>query len=224
MPCAWTSHAAHVLNKQAEVDVGIHLTLTSEWDAVKWRPLTQSKSLTDDMGNFLPMLALRDGDGRPSLENADWSLNEISDEFRAQVSLGVAMFRNASHVSSHMIRHFKDFDARIGDVISDLCAEFGLEDDAFGYGLPRIDGYPKFPRYTERRVEAFARQLDELEAGTYIFIDHPAVSSPELSATGHDGYEDVAEDRVTCLETLISPLIRDRIDQLGIELISYREL
>ncbi|MEM7488760.1 MAG: ChbG/HpnK family deacetylase [Pseudomonadota bacterium] len=224
MPCAWTSHAAETLNNHPEVDVGIHLTLTSEWDAVKWRPLTHAKSLTDESGNFLPLLNPRDGDGRLCLADADWSLDEIANEFRAQVSRGIAKFRNASHVSSHMLKHFRDFDARLGEVISDLCREFGLKDDAFGNGLPRIDGYPKFPKDTDQRIEAFARQLDELEVGTYIFIDHPAVASPELGATGHDGYEDVAEDRVSCLETLTSPMLRERIDQLGIALISYREL
>jgi len=71
MPCAWTSHAAEILNNQPKIDVGIHLTLTSEWDAVKWRPLTQAKSLTDDLGNFLPLLTPRDGDRRPCLANAD---------------------------------------------------------------------------------------------------------------------------------------------------------
>lgn len=224
MPCAWTLHAAEILNKQPDVDIGIHLTLTSEWDAMKWRPLTQAKSLTDDLGNFLPLLTQRDGDKRSCLANADWSLDEIANEFRAQVSLGVSMFQNASHVSSHMVKHFKDFDARLGDVISELCREFGLKDDPFGHSLPRIEGYPKFPRDTKKRIEAFAEQLNELEAGTYIFIDHPSVASQELSAIGHDGYEDVAQDRVTCLETLTSPALRKRIEQLGIALISYRDV
>ncbi len=120
MPCAWTSHAAEILNKHPEVDVGIHLTLTSEWDAIKWRPLTHAKSLTDESGNFLPLLTPRDGDERLCLANADWSLDEIANEFRAQVSLGIARFRNASHVSSHMLKHFREFDARLGEVISDL--------------------------------------------------------------------------------------------------------
>jgi predicted glycoside hydrolase/deacetylase ChbG (UPF0249 family) len=48
--------------------------------------------------------------------------------------------------------------------------------------------------------------------------------SSELRATGHDGYEDVADDRATCLETLTSAAVRERIDQLGVELISYRDL
>ncbi|MEO1026472.1 MAG: ChbG/HpnK family deacetylase [Pseudomonadota bacterium] len=224
MPCAWTSHAAEILNNHPEVDVGIHLTLTSEWDAVKWRPLTHANSLTDESGNFLPLLTPRDGDGRHCLTDANWSLDEVANEFRAQIALGIAKFRNASHVSSHMLRHFKDFDARLGEIISDFCKEFGLKDDAFGHGLPRIEGYPKFPRDTDQRIEAFTQQLEELEAGTYIFIDHPAVASPELDAAGHDGYEDVAEDRVTCFETLTSPVLRERIEQLGIALISYRDV
>lgn len=224
MPCPWTSHAATLLNERPEIDVGIHLTLTSEWDAVKWRPLTHGTSLTDETGNFLPLLAPRDGDHRKGLSDMDWSLDEIARELRAQVSLGLSMFRNVSHVSCHMVRHFKDFDPRLGDVISDLCRDFGLVDDAFGHGLPRIEGYPKFPRDTARRIDAFIEHLAQLESGTYIFIDHPAVASPELSAMGHVGYDDVADDRVTCLETLTHPRLRNAIDDLGIDLISYPDL
>lgn len=224
MPGAWTSHAAEVLNAQPDIDVGIHLTLTSEWDRVKWRPLTQANGLVDRHGNFLPMLTPRGDSGAQCLASANWSIDEIANEFRAQVSLGVRMFRNASHISSHMLRHFSDFDAQLGDIIAELCHEFGLKDDAFGHGLPRIEGYPKFPRDTEVRIDAFARQLEALEAGTYIFIDHPAVASPELSAMGHHGYDDVAEDRTTCLETLTSSKLRACIADLSISLISYRDL
>lgn len=224
MPCAWVSHAATIFNEVPELDIGIHLTLTSEWDAIKWRPLTDAESLTDGAGNFLPLLTPREGDAKPCLSDVGWSVDEIAKEFRAQISLGVETFKNASHVSSHMVRHFKDFDARLGPIISELCGAYGLQDDAFGHGLLRIEGYPKFPRDTERRVEAFLEQLSGLETGTYIFIDHPATASPELRAMGHVGYEDVAEDRVTCLETLTSPRVRSRIDEIGIELISYRDL
>lgn len=224
LPCSWAVSAAALFNAKPEIDIGIHLTLTSEWDAVKWRPLTQAQSLTDEHGNFMPLLMPREGDSRQSLASSDWSLDEIANEFRAQVSLGIDMFQNVSHVSCHMIKHFKDFDPRLGDVIADLCKEHGLADDAFGYGLPRIEGYPKLPRETGQRIEAFVRQLEALGPGTYIFIDHPAATSQELRAMGHDGYEDVETDRVTCLETLTSAAVLERVDQLGIELISYRDL
>ncbi|WP_199823726.1 ChbG/HpnK family deacetylase [Labrenzia sp. OB1] len=224
MPCSWVAHAATLFNAQPEIDIGIHLALTSEWDAVKWRPLTQAPSLVDEQGDFLPMVMPREGDVRPCLADVDWSIDEIANEFRAQISLGVAMFRSVSHVSSHMLKHFKDFDPKVGEVVCDLCHEFGLADDAYGYGLPRFEGYPKFLRNAAFRTAGFMDHLAGLSRGTYIFIDHPAVNSPELEATGHEGYEDVAADRSTCLETLVSVALKRKIDDLGIELISYRDL
>lgn len=221
MPCAWVAHAATLFNHQSEIDIGIHLTLTSEWDAVKWRPLTNAPSLTDQHGNFLPLLLPREGDGRRSLLDTNWSIDEVATEFRAQISLGVAMFSQASHISSHMLRHFKDFDPRLDEVISGLCREFGLADTGFGHGLPRVDGYPSVPKEAGHRISAFKSALSALSEGTHIFIDHPAEPSAELEAIGHIGYEDVAADRISCLETLTSPTLRAHIDQLGIELISY---
>jgi predicted glycoside hydrolase/deacetylase ChbG (UPF0249 family) len=224
MPCAWVSHAASLFNDRSDIDVGIHLTLTSEWDAIKWRPLTKATSLIDQNGNFFPLVTPRDGDKRQSLAEVDWSIDEIAAELRAQITLGVKMFKGASHISSHMMKHFKEFDPKIGEVISDLCLEFELADDAFGHGLKRIEGYPKFPRETNSRTAAFIQQITQLSSGTYIFIDHPATFSEELMAMGHTGYEDVASDRTSCLKTLTSLNLRQCIDELGIELISYRDL
>ena len=36
-------------------------------------------------------------------------------------------------------------------------------------------------------LRACTEGISELSEGTYIFVDHPAVASAELSATGHDG-------------------------------------
>lgn len=224
IPCPWTAHAAQVFAQRSDIDIGLHLTLTSEWDAVKWRPLTHAPSLVDEHGNFLPLLVARDGDTRPSLDRVDWSIDEIAEELRAQVKLGRAMFPNASHVSSHMLRHFADLDPQIGQIITDLCAEFSLLDDPFGHGLPRIDGYPKFPRDGAVRAASLVQSLSALTAGTYIFIDHPAVHSDAMSDIGHPGYKDVMEDRTTCLAALTDVAVKQCIKDMGIELIGYRDL
>lgn len=224
MPCTWAPHAAQSLNAHSQIDIGIHLTLASEWDAVKWRPLTHAPSLVDDTGYFLPLMTQRKGNPRPALANANWSLADVAQELRAQVALGIKMFKNVSHVSTHMMRHLQDLDPRLGKLVTEICAEFNLADDAFGHGLPRVMGYPPHPRDTLARVKAFKSELSALKPGTYIFIDHPATPSPELDATGHTGYEDVAADRVSCLETLTSPALMDHIKGLGIELISYKNL
>ncbi|MEO1223915.1 MAG: hypothetical protein AAFX92_06785, partial [Pseudomonadota bacterium] len=93
-----------------------------------------------------------------------------------------------------------------------------------GHGLTRFEGYPKHPRSAERRETAFVEQLGALEAGTYMFVDHPAVESPELRATGHEGYEDVLEDRTTCLSVLVSEGVKAAVSTNAIELIGYRDL
>nr|WP_319384629.1 ChbG/HpnK family deacetylase [uncultured Roseibium sp.] len=224
MPCAWVADAARLFKDCSDIDIGIHLTLTSEWDAVKWRPMTHAPSLVDRHGNFLPLLQERPGEDRPSLSGRQWSIEEVAAEFRAQIELGLDLFPAASHISCHMTRHFADFDPRLGDVVSGLCAEFGLLDDPFKDELPRFVPYPAHPRDSQARISSFVEALGGLAPGTHIFIDHPATNCGELAALGHPGYEDVRADRVTCLETLTNPAVRREIDHLGIELISYRDL
>lgn len=36
----WFPEAAQMLRKNTGIDVGLHLVITSEWDGIKWRPLT----------------------------------------------------------------------------------------------------------------------------------------------------------------------------------------
>src|SRR6266496_1358390 len=53
-PSPWFPEAVRLFNEKenAGVDVGVHLALTSEWDNVKWRPLTRCPSLVDADGFF----------------------------------------------------------------------------------------------------------------------------------------------------------------------------
>ncbi|MEO0385342.1 MAG: ChbG/HpnK family deacetylase [Pseudomonadota bacterium] len=225
MPGAWISDAAQRFAHLPGVDIGIHLTLTSEWDRVKWRPLTNAPSLVDDQGFFHPLLKVGVGDDRPSVEGSAWNLSEVEAEFRAQIELGIKLFPQANHISSHMTRHFEDVDHRLGAMVRALAGHYGLLDDPLGTdGLPRVVGYPPFPRDAAPRVDAFIGMLAGLTEGTSIFVDHPAVLSDEMHGHGHDGYEDVAEDRASCLAVLTDPRVAEAISRHSIELISYRDL
>ena len=224
MPCPWVEHAAALLQRHPEIDVGIHLTLTSEWDAMKWRPLTRAGSLVDDDGYFLPLLMPRPGDARPNLLESRWSVDDVAAELRAQIVLGLAKFPTASHVSAHMTRYLSEFHAAVGDVVSELCEEFGLRNDTQGRQVSQFQGYAKFPRDAGVRIRSFVDQLRQLEPGDHIFIDHPACDTAEMAAIGHAGYEDVREDRSSCLEVLTSEAVRHAVRDLGITLIDYRML
>src|SRR5437762_1621177 len=52
----WFPEAVKLLQENPGIDVGIHLALTSEWDNIKWRPLSDCPSLKDADGYFFPMV------------------------------------------------------------------------------------------------------------------------------------------------------------------------
>src|SRR5918999_3910171 len=56
VPGPWFLEAARLLKENPGLDVGVHLALTSEWENVKWRPLTFAPSLTDPDGFFFPIV------------------------------------------------------------------------------------------------------------------------------------------------------------------------
>eukprot|EP00903_Cladosiphon_okamuranus_P002513 g2511.t1 len=224
IPCAWVPDAAHKLAQDPQIDVGIHLTLTSEWDTCKWRPLTAAPSLTDDNGYFLPLLTPRPNDTRPSLAQRDWDIKEILAEFQAQIELGLRLFPQASHISSHMTKHFRDFDQRLEGPIEALCAKYNLRNDPLGRSVPMISPYPKQNRDPNLRINAFRETIRKLTPGTYMVVDHPTVVSQDEMNLGHDGYRDVAEDRRSCLSVFVSPDLARECDRLKIQLIDYRSL
>ena len=53
---AWFPEAVKMLKENPGLDVGIHLAITSEWENVKWRPLTDCPTLVDENGYFFPMM------------------------------------------------------------------------------------------------------------------------------------------------------------------------
>src|SRR5690554_752068 len=103
VPGAWFEEAAILLRDRPELDVGIHLTLTSEWTGVKWRPLTHCPSITDDSGYFLPFVWTNQTLPQPnSIVERSWNIDEIEAELRAQIELGLQRIPHVSHLSEHM--------------------------------------------------------------------------------------------------------------------------
>ena len=72
--------------------------------------------------------------------------------------------------------------------------------------------------------ETFARMLEALEPGTWMFVDHPAYDDPEMRQVRHVGYEDVAVDRQGVVEAWTSPKAKEIVERRGIELIGYKDL
>ncbi|MCA1761337.1 MAG: ChbG/HpnK family deacetylase [Bacteroidales bacterium] len=107
-PCAWFPEAVQLLNENPGYDVGIHLTLTSEWSSVKWRPLTLCPSLVDEDGYFFPMV-WKNSNFPPgsSISESEWKLDEIEQELRSVSRDGEGMFRRTS-VLTNFVKTWKN--------------------------------------------------------------------------------------------------------------------
>ena len=222
VPSPWFPEAVKMLADNPGVDVGIHLALSSEWDNVKWRPLSDGLSFRDADGYFPQMIYPNKNYPKGSLTEKDWQLREVEQEFRAQIELALKYIPNATHLSSHMgCSEVRD---DVKALVKKLKVEYRLDVEPSELGVRGVSY--RGPRGTsEEKIESFIKMLESLEAGkTYLFVDHPGFDTPEMRAIHHIGYENVASDRQGVTDTWTSPRVRDAIKAKGIQLIGYRDL
>lgn len=222
VPSPWFPEAVKMLEANPAIDVGIHLAITSEWDNIKWRPLTQCPSLTDADGYFYPMVMPNKNYPGQAIKDRALNVAEIEREFRAQIELALRKIPRISHISAHM--GSTAISDKVASMTRELAKEYGIDIDMADHGvLPaRYDG----PTETsEEKIRSFIRMLSKLEKEkTYLFVDHPGLDTPELRAIHHIGYEDVARDRQGVTDTWTNEKVKAAIRQYGVQLISYRDL
>src|SRR5438874_6514508 len=96
IPCPWLSEIAAYARSHPEADLGLHLTLTSEWSLYCWGPVLGKErvpSLLDSSGYLYP------------LENeaaAHMDIKEVEAEIRAQIARARALGIQPTHLDSHM--------------------------------------------------------------------------------------------------------------------------
>lgn len=226
---AWFPEAVKMLRENPGLDAGIHLAITSEWENVKWRPLTDCPSLVDEDGYFFPMMWPNPAyPGKSILERMESiNLEEVEREFRAQIELAVRNIPQLTHISGHMFSTM--FSKEVNEITKKLAAEYGLicTDIMEGrdmYGLNSL-GYTGPSLTSEDKIESFIKSLEAMEAGKrYYFIDHPAYNDSEMETVFHTGYEKVALDRQGVTDFITSPEVRAVIEKRGIRVMSIAEL
>jgi len=220
VPCPWFREAVKMLEENPGLDVGVHLTLTSEWEFYKWGPLTAAPSLVDGQGKFFPMTGQRkDFPPRTAFLGSGFKMEEVEKELRAQIELARKHVPRISHLSCHMGTASATPELR--ELVNRLSREYGLPLGAPGAG--RAPGFPRNAKPPEK-VEAMVRILQNLEPGTWIFVEHPGMDTPEMRAIGHTGYRDVAMDREGVTRAFTSEKVKAVLQRRGIQLISYADL
>lgn len=222
VPGPWLLEAARLLRENPGLDVGVHLALTSEWDNVKWRPLTHAPSLVDVDGYFFPAVQPRAGAAPgASIKESRWTIADVERELRAQLDMAKRHLPQATYTWNHM--GFTSMSPDVAKLVLQLSKEYGLL-------VPSEIGVQMIARVYESKdsgtvkADKLAARLETLGPGLWEHIDHAATDDPEIRAFGHPGYEWVAADRSANLEAWTSPKVREVITRRGIKLTSYRDL
>lgn len=96
VPCPWLNEVAAYAKDHPNADLGLHLTLTSEWKIYRWGPVEAKDrvaSLLDPSGYLWPETS-------PAAQNI--KPEEAEREIRAQIERAVAAGIHPTHLDSHM--------------------------------------------------------------------------------------------------------------------------
>ena len=239
VPCPWFPEIAAYAKEHPELDLGLHLTLTSEWKYLRWRPVASPekvKGLLDEEGFMW----------RSERQTAmKATAQEIEIELRAQIERALQFGVKPTHLDTHMGTLYtrKDF----FDVYAKLGKEYGVpvmvmrptpEIIAYGkqVGMPitedllkkvEADGYVMLDylntgvqgkNFAERK-EAYKRFLRSLKPGVTMLIVHLGMNDPELKATTGSW-----EQRYADFQSFTDPEIEALIKELGVKLTTWREM
>ena len=96
VPCAWLTEVAAYAKEHPDADLGLHLTLTSEWKVDRWGPVESKDkvaTLLDPSGYLWPETV-------PAVQHE--KPEETEREIRAQIERAIAFGIHPTHLDSHM--------------------------------------------------------------------------------------------------------------------------
>jgi predicted glycoside hydrolase/deacetylase ChbG (UPF0249 family) len=242
MPCPWVPGWNHYLKENPDIDNGLHLTLTSEWEDYGWGPVagkTQVPGLVDPDGCLWDSV-------QEVIENA--SADEVEAEIRAQIERAETMGMPITHIDSHMgtlFAHPEYFEryAKVGIekqipiLIADpdghllnlhepgageMLRGLGIGEKVWAAGLPVLDdvtGQSYGWKTLEEKKAQFVDILRNLHPGVTELIVHPTETGDHFTKISES-----SSTRQADLDVMIDPEIRQIIEEEGIILTTWREL
>jgi predicted glycoside hydrolase/deacetylase ChbG (UPF0249 family) len=222
VPGPWFLEAARLINETPTLDVGVHLAITSEWDDIKWRPLTLVPSLVDADGYLFPLVqpGPRSAPGTSIKERA-WRIDEIERELRAQIVMAKRHLPQATYTWNHM--GFTSLSPDVHSLVARLSKEYGLL-VATEVGFQPIGRIYESTDTGAIKADKLGARLETLGPGLWLHIDHAATDDAEMRAYGHGNTGVVAADRSAVFAAWTSPKVKEVITRRGIKLTSYRDL
>jgi predicted glycoside hydrolase/deacetylase ChbG (UPF0249 family) len=232
VPCPWFAEIAAYARSHPQADLGLHLTLTSEWTNYRWGPVLSKDrvaSLLDQSGYLYATETLAAGHIKTQ---------EAEAEIRAQIERARSFGIEPTHLDSHMgtlyqnrtlfamllrvardhhlpvlipkerLTGVQDFSALLqpGDVLIDRLLEIGPD-------VPP-EGWAKF--YTDR--------IKNLQPGITQIIVHLAYDDDEMRGATFDHPDWGAGWRQRDFQFFTSEAFRRLLQENGIKLVTWREI
>ena len=210
-PTPWFAEGAAMVQRVG-LPVGLHVTLTCEWDYLRWSPLSPAPSLRASDGTFHRTV--------DAAATADPS--EAVAEAHAQADRAAALGLDITYIDPHM-------GVSVRAAYEAMCARFGVK---FIYrGIEPHHEWASLIVLSlapfEDRAAWLAERLESIGPGTHFVLSHPAVESAELRAITDPANENAvwAEPiRIEDLAALCDPSVRKVIERRDIALVAARDL
>src|SRR5215467_3291808 len=232
VPCPWLSEIAAYARANPQADLGLHLTLTSEWTNLRWGPVSPKDRVS----------SLLDKDGYFYLTETDAAAHadpkQVEMEIMAQIEKARALGIQPTHLDSHMGTLYQNkalFEvflrvarsqklpvrvARSWFTRADFLAETLTPDDVY---IDRVlDITPDVAPQDWARF--YSDRLSKLEPGITEVIIHLAYDDSEMQGATANHPNWGAAWRQRDLEFFTSEAFRKVLQENQIKLITWREL
>ena len=232
VPCPWLTEIAAYARANPQADLGLHLTLTSEWTNLRWGPVVSKDRVS----------SLLDKDGYLRLTESDAAKladpKEVEIEIRAQIERARAMGIVPTHLDSHMGTLYQN--KELFEVFMRVARENKLPVRVAKEWLTRTD----FPASSIRPDDVFIDReitivptvapqdwakfytdaLRKLEPGVTEFVIHLAYDDAEMRGATFNHPDWGAAWRQRDFDFFTSDAFRKLLEENKIKLITWREL
>jgi chitin disaccharide deacetylase len=239
VPCPWFNEMAAWCVEHPEHDVGLHLTLTSEWKYYRWGPVAAHEKvsgLLDPQGYLFRDVASVVRSAKPE---------EVAMEIRAQLARARQMGMKPSHIDTHMgtvyakaeftqaylqVAMEEQIPAMVIEMRPASIAKFKSQGypitDATmklqaSYTLPKLDDFHSVGEgktYEEKR-QRFFEQLRLFPPGLHEIIYHPSVETAGLKKITNSWQQRVWENKL-----FTDPVVQQYVKDNGIIVTSWKEV
>jgi len=231
VPCPWLNEVAGYAKEHPNADLGLHLTLTSEWNIYRWGPVEAKDkvpSLLDPPGYLWAETA-------PAAKNI--KPEEAEREIRAQLERALASGIHPTHLDSHMgvlfsrpdlfamyarvahDYHLPFLAVRVADERAKLLSRLSQNDIVVDSIVMANPGVP-----SDQWNEFYGNAIKNLKPGLSEMIVHLGHDDSELQAVTMDHPDYGSAWRQRDYDFVTGPEFKKMLEENHIVLVRWRDL